>query len=177
MTIELLRADDWRKRGETLSRLLELEEAVPVGILVNLAIEPNHAVDLWIARADRDFHEKLGELARLPDRVDDDEGALLAGADEALDDIESVIALTVDSATPARREQACLACPALRGAARQLNALFANLDEPAPPGSRLRDLQCGLCECRLGRKLRWREEKCPQPRADGSGLSRWGEPV
>ena len=177
MTIVLQRTDDWQRRRETLSRLLGLDEIVPAGVLVNLAIDPNHGVHLWIARADPDFSDKLCELAQLPDRVRDDEAALLVGVDEALEDIESVIDLTVDGATLERREQACLACPALRGSPRQLKVLFASLDEPAPPGSRLRDLTCGMCDCQLGRKLRWRGQKCPQPRSDDPRISRWGEAV
>lgn len=176
MTVALNRQQDWQRRGATLSALFTLDRVVPPAVVVNMALNPNHGVNLWIALQSDGFDGLLLKLSQPPDLGGRDEDDLLQQADEALEDLAAIIEMTVSNAILAKREATCLSCPNLKGSPSQLKALFAVIDQPAAPGRRLEDLVCGACGCQLGRKLRWSTQNCPQPDPAAPMLSRWGEP-
>lgn len=171
----LQRHEDWLRRGAALSALFSLDQPVPPEVVVHMALNPNHSVNLWIARESSDFQDLLLELSSPPDLDGRNEDDLLEQADEVLEDIEAVIHMTVDNATLARRESICMACPNLKGTPKQLKALFSALGEPVAPGRLVENMICAACGCQLGRKLRWQTQNCPQPMPNDPTLSRWGE--
>src|SRR6266705_432735 len=143
MTVAFAVREAWDARASALGARLALDQPVAREVLVNLANDPNEAVNLWIARSNPEaFNSLLERLSRLPPLPELDEDTWLARVDETLDDLESVAAITADDATVMRREQACLACPKLKGTPQQLRELFANIDTTAAPGQKVQPLTC-----------------------------------
>jgi hypothetical protein len=84
---------------------------------------------------------------------------------------------TVDEATLARREDACLACPHLTDPQATVQRLGGRRTAGERVGTRTGGKVCGKCGCVVSRKIRMTTEACPDVHPALAGLTRWGEPV
>jgi hypothetical protein len=165
-----------------LGAVLGLEKPVPHAVLLRAIDDPAFAADLLTCRNAPGFLAALFDDRRTrayaPAAAAPQQSslALAAKAATALARWGKAGFSTVDEATLARRESACLACPNLGAPQSAVQRLAASAAD-GRVGRRLGDKTCTLCGCIVAKKIRLPTESCPDAHPTRARLTRWGEPA
>ena len=189
---------------ERLGELLGLDAPAPAEVVRRALADPGFETDLITSRGAPGFLRALFDhpktrayalpaagtvppaagtvppAAAAPGPAEDPRvanGALVAKAAGAILRWGRAGFATVDEATLARREDACLACPFLTDPQAAVQRVGTRRSPGERVGSRTGGKVCGKCGCVVSRKMRMTTEACPDAHPDHAGLTRWGEPV
>jgi hypothetical protein len=164
-----------------LGEVLGLEKPVPLAVLLRAIDDPGFAADLITCRHTPGFLAALFDDRRTrayaPAAAEKPASALAlaAKAAAALTRWGRAGFSTVDDATLARRERACLACPNLSEPRSLVQTLVPTGRPDDRLGHRLGAKICTLCGCVAGKKIRLPTEACPDAHPVSAGVTRWGE--
>ncbi len=162
-----------------LGEMLGLNEPVSEDVLKASLQDENYANKLL---SSKDSPEVLLHLLNNPPqhRLDPQAfstGELVARAAGALLRWSKTGFKIVDDEALERRENACLACPNLRGPETLLEIIIPSSSINDKPGNRTGNQVCRLCGCNVNKKIRLISESCPAIDLANPELTRWGEVV
>lgn len=166
---------------ERFSRVLGLQETVPLAAFLRATDDPSYCSYLLTSRNAPGFLEPLlndpANESYLPAEPEKASSAALAGrAAKALVRWGRAGFSVADEETIARREAACLACPHLIEPKATLQKLLPAKEASDRLGHRTGNRVCAECGCQVAKKMRLPSEQCPVEDRGRPGFSRWGEP-